>query len=331
VPATSDATTASDPLEQVQQQDPPPARTWPLLVTLTVVSAEAAVLAFAAWRSGSAVLFAEAAQSLAGAAVEVFLLVGVRRASRPPDDAHPLGYGREAFFWSLLASVGVFVGGGTVSIAYGIAALGRTEHGGEQYLLGYIVLSVIVVADTLTLVEAIRPFRRSAIVGRMGFRRGLRHTADAGARTLIFDNAAAVLGSVVGIIGLAVHQATGDPRSDAYASLVIGVLLLATTVVLLHVNRELLTDRSIAPEVVAAMRDRIAGQDGVVDVPELLAVYTGPHDVLVTGTVALADGLDVVAVEDALAEAGASLKQRWPGRLRVYLAPVPTAGRARGG
>jgi hypothetical protein len=76
------------------------------------------------------------------------------------------------------------------------------------------------------------------------------------------------------------------------------------------------------------MRQRIKGQDGVVDVPELLAVYTGPHDVLVTGTVALADGLDVVAVEDALAEAGASLKHHWPGRLRVYLAPVPTAERA---
>jgi divalent metal cation (Fe/Co/Zn/Cd) transporter len=187
---------------------------------------------------------------------------------------------------------------------------------------------VIAVADTWTLVEAVRPFQRSPIVERIGFRRGLRHTADAGARTLIFDNAAAVAGSLIGIIGLAVHQATGDPRADAYASLVIGVLLLATTVVLLHVNRELLVDRSIAPEVVTAMRERINGQDGVVDVPELVAVYTGPHDVLVTGTVALADGLDVVAVEDALAEAGASLKHRWPGRLRVYLAPVPTVERA---
>ena len=319
---------APDALEQVQRQELPPVRTWPVAVTLTVVVVEAAVLGFAAWRSGSAVLFAEAAQSVAGAGVEIFLLVGVRRASRPPDPAHPLGYGREAFFWSLLASVGVFVGGGAVSIAYGIAALGRTEHRSEPYLLGYIVLSVIAVADTWTLVEAIRPFRRSPIVGRIGFRRGLRHTADAGARTLIFDNAAAVVGSLVGIVGLAVHQATGDPRADAYASLLIGVLLLVTTVALLHVNRELLIDRSIAPEVVSAMRERIKGQDGVVDVPELLAVYTGPHDVLVTGTVALADGLDVVAVEGALAEAGASLRHRWPGRLRVYLAPVPTAERA---
>ena len=31
---------------------------------------------------------------------------------RPPDQSHPLGYGRERFFWSLLAALGIFLGGG---------------------------------------------------------------------------------------------------------------------------------------------------------------------------------------------------------------------------
>ena len=321
----------TDPLEQLeQQQPPPPARRWPVVVTLVVVLVEAAVLGFAAQASGSAVLFAEAAQSLAGAGVEIFLLVGVRRSERPPSDAHPLGHGREAFFWSLLASVGVFVGGGAVSLTYGIASFGR-DAPGEEYLLGYVVLAFIVVADSWTLFAAVRPFQRSPIVGRLGFRRGLRQTADAGARTLIFDNAAAVLGSLVGIGGLAFHQATGNANADAVASLVIGVLLLATTVALLHVNRELLTDRSIASEVVEAMRRRVLHQEGIVAVPDLIAVYTGPHDVLVTGTVVLADDLDVLAVERALAAVGETLAAGWPGELRVYLSPVPaTDERQRG-
>jgi hypothetical protein len=66
-----------------------------------------------------------------------------------------------------------------------------------------------------------------------------------------------VVGSLVGIAGLHMHQITADARADAIASLVIGVLLLATTVLLLQANRELPTDRTIAPEVVAAMRNRI--------------------------------------------------------------------------
>jgi cation diffusion facilitator family transporter len=315
----------SDALEQLEEQEPaPPTRRWPAVATLVVVLVEAGVLGYAAWSSGSAVLFAEAAQSVAGAAVEIFLLVGVRRSQRPPSEAHPLGHGREAFFWSLIASVGVFVGGGAVSIAYGISAF-RSPSRGEEYLLGYVVLAIIVVADGWTLAAAIHPLLRSPIVRRIGFRRGLRQTSDAGARTLIFDNAAAVLGGLIGIGGLAIHQVTGDPRFDAIASLVIGALLFATTVALLHANRELLTDRSIAREVVAAMRDRITALDGITAVPDLLAVYTGPNAVLVTGTVVLEADLDVPGVERVLAAAGEALAGRFPGELRVYLSPVPRA------
>lgn len=320
-----DGPARADPLDELarlQADEPEPARTLPVLITLVVVLVETVVLALAASTSGSAVLFAEAAQSLAGAGVEVFLLLGVRRASRPADDAHPLGHGREAFFWSLLAAVGVFVGGGVVSISYGLRTLAHPPQG-DAYLLGYIVLAVIAVADGWTLAAAVAPLRRSAIVGRIGFRRGLRRTSDAAARTLIFDNAAAVVGSLVGILGLAIHQLSGDPRADAIASLVIGFVLLLTTVALLHVNRELLTDRSIAAEVVASMRRRILAQGGIEDVPDLVVVYTGPHAVLVTGTVVLHPHLDVGAVERALAEIGETLAAHWPGELRVYLSPVP--------
>jgi len=316
---------ALDELERLQDEEPEPAHTLPVIITLAVVLAETVVLALAASSSGSAVLFAEAAQSLAGAGVEVFLLLGVRRAGRPADDMHPLGHGREAFFWSLLAAVGVFVGGGVVSISYGLRALTHPATSGDAYLLGYIVLAVIAVADGWTLAAAVAPLRRSAIVARLGFRRGLRQTSDAATRTLVFDNAAAVIGSVIGILGLAVHQATGNARADAAASLAIGVVLLLTTVALLHVNRELLTDRSAAPEVVDAIRERIAEQDGITEVPDLVVVYTGPHAVLVTGTVVLDPELDVVTIEQSLARIGDTLARQWPGELRVYLSPVPAA------
>lgn len=312
-----------DALEQLEQLDAAePAHTWPALLTLAIVLVEAVVLAAAARSTGSALLLAETAQSLAGAGVEVVLLVGAWRARRPPSAEHPLGHGREAYFWSVLASVGVFVGGGAVSIMSGVAAFGSHARG-EAYLLAYLVLAVIVVADGWTLAAAVRPVLGSAIVQRVGFRRGLRQTSDAAARTLIFDNAAAVLGGLVGIAGLAVHQATGDAHADAVASIAIGVLLLATTVALLHTNRELLSDRSIAPEVLAAFRDRLGAQAGITAVPDLLAVYTGPHAVLVAGTVVLAEDLDVPAVEQVLADAGEALAGRWPGELRIYLSPVP--------
>ena len=69
-----------------------------------------------------------------------------------------MGHGRESFFWSLLASLGVFVGGGVIAVYYGIASLGKTESE-DAYLLGYLLLAVIVVIDLGTLAAAVRPVR----------------------------------------------------------------------------------------------------------------------------------------------------------------------------
>src|SRR3954453_18190739 len=59
---------------------------------------------FAAVVTGSASILAEAAPSWADTGNGVFLLVASRRSRRPPDRAHPLGHGREAYVWSLLAA-----------------------------------------------------------------------------------------------------------------------------------------------------------------------------------------------------------------------------------
>src|SRR5678815_2189293 len=56
--------------------------------------------------TGAASILAEAAHSWADTGNEVFLIVADRRSRRPPDPAHPLGYGREAYVWALLAALG---------------------------------------------------------------------------------------------------------------------------------------------------------------------------------------------------------------------------------
>jgi divalent metal cation (Fe/Co/Zn/Cd) transporter len=90
--------------------------------TLTVFIALGANLLVAVAKSvaavvpGSASLAAEAAHSLADTGNEIFLVVANRRSTRPTDQAHPLGHGREAYVWWLFAALGLFVAGAGVSI-----------------------------------------------------------------------------------------------------------------------------------------------------------------------------------------------------------------------
>ena len=87
-----------------------------VLVSFAVDCAETLGLGAAAWVSGSVALRAQTAASAADVAVQVFLLIGVLRSVRPPDETHPLGYGRERFYWSLFAALGIFVGGGGLGL-----------------------------------------------------------------------------------------------------------------------------------------------------------------------------------------------------------------------
>ena len=82
--------------------------------------------AIAAVITGSSAMAAEASHSVADSANDMLLfVVAQRRSSHPPHDVHPLGYGREAYFWALIAALGVFVLGATFSLREGIEELIR--------------------------------------------------------------------------------------------------------------------------------------------------------------------------------------------------------------
>ena len=93
-----------------------------VLVSLGVSILEAAMLAAAAGLTGSVALRSQVAAAVGDMAVQVFLLIGVISSRRPLDDRHPLGYGRERFFWSFLAAVGIFIGGGGYALDQAIGA-----------------------------------------------------------------------------------------------------------------------------------------------------------------------------------------------------------------
>jgi hypothetical protein len=67
-----------------------------------------------------------------------------------------MGHGREAYVWSLLAAVGLFVVGAAVSIWHGISDLLHEPTGHESYLIAYIVLGFAIVIEGISFIQAKR-------------------------------------------------------------------------------------------------------------------------------------------------------------------------------
>ena len=138
--------------------------------------------------TGSAAMLAEAAHSWADTGNQVFLLIAHRRGGRAADADRPLGYGREAYVWSLLAAVGLFVVGGTVSVWHGVSELFHAPAVGADFLIAYVVLAVAFVLEGVSLLRAIRQLRGQAHssdrdILEMRCRRPIRHCGRSSPRT----------------------------------------------------------------------------------------------------------------------------------------------------
>src|SRR5262249_60976834 len=123
--------------------------------------------------TGSTAMAAEAAHSLADNANDLALFVAQRRSSRPPDDQHPLGYGREAYFWALIAALGVFIAGAAFSLRDGIQELIHPSAT-SSFAVAYVVLGISAVLALPSFRRSPRQIRRPARRYHRGFRAAAR-------------------------------------------------------------------------------------------------------------------------------------------------------------
>ncbi|MFP3465390.1 cation diffusion facilitator family transporter [Leifsonia sp. SIMBA_070] len=193
----------------------------------------------AAALTGSASLVAEAAHSWADAGNEIFLIQAERSAAKPRDAAHPGGYGRESYVWSLFAAVGLFTAGAVVSIMHGVSALSSDEKDSD-YLVGYIVLAAAAVFEGISFLQSYRQAHAKATSSGTGTLEHVLRTSNPTLRAVFAEDSAALVGLVIAFLGLLLHQLTGNAFWDALGSILVGVLLAVVAVVLIDRNRRFL-------------------------------------------------------------------------------------------
>jgi cation diffusion facilitator family transporter len=282
-----------------------------VLVALGANLVIAAAKAVGGLLAGSPALLSEAAHSVADSLNEVFLLAALRRSRRPADRRHPFGYGKERFFWSLLAAVGIFVMGGCFSFFQGVEALrGGAEEKFSGYVAGLIVLGVALVAEGVSLLRAVFQVRRQ------GGTAGLR---DPALRTVVAEDGTAVLGVTLAIIGMALHMATGQVVWEASASLAIGVLLVYVAYRLGKEARDQLIGEAADPEASGRIRALLRAQPEIDSVEALFTMKMGLESLLVAARIDLAPGLDSERVEEISMRIKRSIARTVPQADQIFL------------
>jgi cation diffusion facilitator family transporter len=258
-----------------------------VLIALAANLLVAVAKSVAAVVTGSASILAEAAHSWADTGNEIFLLIAYRRSRRPRDHAHPLGYGREAYVWSLLAALGLFVAGAAVSVTHGVQELLHPEPA-TDFVVGYVVLAVSFVLEGISFLRSVRQARPTAELMERDLIGAVIGTSDPTLRAVFAEDSAALIGLVIAAFGLGAHQLTGSSTPDAVGSILVGVLLAAVATFLIDRNREFLIGEEAAdPRVRAAAIRTLLAQPEVARVTYLRLEFVGPRLVTVIGDVDL--------------------------------------------
>jgi cation diffusion facilitator family transporter len=207
--------------------------------------------------TGSAVMAAEAIHSMVDTGNEALLLYGLRRARRAPSAERPFGYGRELYFWSFIVALLIFTLGAVVAVLQGVLRI-LNPRPIEDVQIVYIVIGLAFLFEGTTWWIAVREI--GGAKGSDDYLEAFRRSKDPTSFVVLFEDSAALLGLLVALAGTWAATTLQLPVLDGVASIVIGLILGATALLLTRETKSLLigepADRRVVDSISRLARER---------------------------------------------------------------------------
>ena len=258
--------------------------------------------------TGSTVIIAQSLQGLSDLITAAILFVGVKRSRKKPDKKHPLGYGREIFFWVLLASVLMFMGTGLYTTYLG---LGQIINPGEinNIGIGYIML-------TFGLITNYYAFRKSNIRlrgrKRVSTWRVFKSSPLIETKATFIVDILGTISAIFGLVAVTLYAVTGFVQFDGVGSVMVGLTMMIAAVVLVLDVRDLIVGKSVPIEITRKIRSTTLKHEEVEEILDLRTLYLGSEKIMILLEVHLNEDMDTNGIEHLLDEIRLSIKTKIP-------------------
>jgi cation diffusion facilitator family transporter len=268
--------------------------------------------------TGASSMLAEAIHSLADTGNQALLILGQRRGKRLPDAHHPLGYGRERYFWSFIVAMVLFALGSVYAVYEGIHRLLHPKPL-ESPLLAVAILSFAVLLEGWSFRTALAEARPAR--GKLSWVSFFRRTKAAELPVVLLEDLGALLGLSFALVGVGLAAWTGDSRFDGMGSVVIGVLLGIIALLLSVEMQSLLIGESAEPEIENSIHALLSGSRDVKRVIHLRTVHLGPEDLMVAAKLEFDASLDVPSLCGRIDEAERAVREQVPMARLIFIEP----------
>jgi cation diffusion facilitator family transporter len=265
-------------------------------------------------------MLSEAVHSFVDSGNEILLLYGQHRAGKPPDRLHPLGYGREIYFWSFVVALLIFALGAGVSIYEGVKHV-LNPRPMDDPLVNYIVYAVSAVFEGISWSFGWSAFSR--VRGQRPIFAAVEASKDPPSFMVLFEDSAALVGLAIAALATFATTHFHVAWADGTGSILIGLVLAAVAVLLARESKALLIGERARPELSDSIREIAAKEPGVKAVEGILTSQLSPDEVIANVGLDFADDLRTPDIERIIGHLETELRKRHPDLFRVFVRPHP--------
>jgi cation diffusion facilitator family transporter len=277
----------------------------------------AATKLVAAWVTRSSAILSEGIHSLVDSGNQILLLHGERRALLPADEEFPFGHGKEIYFWSFVVSILVFSLGAGISLFEGITHIMEPSKM-RDVQVNYLIIAASLLFEGVSWVISVREFGKAKTPGQ-SYLLAIRQGKDPSLFLVVLEDTAALLGLLAALAGIFLSSKTGEPFYDGAASVVIGVILGGTAILIAQETKGLLVGEAASREVVQAIREVVVQGAHVEHVNEVLTLHMGPDFIVATISLDFVDEVPAGELEQTIPLLEAEIKRRVPQVKKVFI------------
>ncbi|ESQ83361.1 hypothetical protein AEAC466_14020 [Asticcacaulis sp. AC466] len=272
----------------------------------------------AAALTGSSAMLSEAVHSLVDTGNEVLLLYGMHQSRRKADAAHPLGYGREIYFWSFIVALLIFAVGAGVSVYEGITHIQAPEPIDRPWI-NYVVLGLSLVFEGGSWWVALKAFRETK--GDQSYVTAITNSKDPPKFMVLLEDTAALIGIVIAFIGTWASVTFHEPRFDGVASILIGCVLASVAVFLARESKGLLIGERADPATHDGIVRIAEAMPGVLRVNGLLTTQMSPSEIIGAMSLEFDDSLSLTELERLVSRMEAEVRASYPQITSLFIKP----------
>jgi cation diffusion facilitator family transporter len=274
--------------------------------------------AIAAFLTGSSAMLSETVHSVVDTGNQLLMLYGIRQSRQGPDSEHPLGYGRELYFWSFIVALILFGAGAGVSVIQGVIHL-QNPRPIENATVSYVVLGLSLVFEGSSWTVAYRNFRSN--IDEHGYWAALRESRDPSQTLVLLEDSAAVAGILIALLGTWLATTFGQPQFDGMASIAIGLLLATVSIGLARQSKNLLIGERADEDLRKTVFELAQATPGIVCPNSLLTVHLAPNQVVASLSLEFDDSLRVPELERIVVDLEERIRKERPQVYVLFVKP----------